>query len=98
MKIINKMLDNYCTDRLKDQIRGIIVSYCILDFKFENSKVNGDDGVRLYIKRPEYKENFYFQIYCWKKKTGSLYRLIKSEEMMKSIRSSIDRYVEENKQ
>ena len=96
MKLINKMLDNYCTDKLKDQISSVIVSYCILDFKFENSKVCGDDGVRLYIKRPEHKENFYCQIYCWRKRS-SFYRLINFEEMIKTIRSSIDSYVEGNK-
>lgn len=92
MKLINKMLDNYYAEKVKQMIIRDSLSIAFIEYKFEEK----EKYVILYIKKPEYKDNLYKEIYAFRK-DRALQHLINGKEMSKEVREELANYLGENK-
>ena len=87
--MITKILNNYYTKQLKDQIYYYLVCTYMININFEEDK----NIARLLIKKEEDKN--YTSVYSWRK-NESLKHLLYIDEVMNKIHDRVEDYLKED--
>ena len=89
--MINKILDNYFTNKLEKHIESVFLDY-IMNTKFEVKK----DYIILYAKRIKYNENEYRKFGIFAKERAFEY-IVNFKNLKESLVEQIKEYKEQNK-
>lgn len=87
--MITKILDNYCTKRLKQLID---TELCMWNLDFRYTKEN--DFIQLYVKKRVYNDKMYRPLFYFRKDMAICF-LCDQQELKKTIRENIEEYCKE---
>lgn len=90
MKVIDKILDNYYSDKLEKIIVERIRFKSFIDVRTEKSKL----GVYIKVKEPKFKESEYEIIYAFKKEKA-LEILFDIEKVKEEVSKGLEDYFKE---